>query len=397
MPHDAPDDAPDAAPPRRGRARPRPVRRRPRRASRPTASAAPSCRRRSATPSCSTSSSPTDIDADGNPVGQGNVFPEGTDADLRPARLELRAGGHGAPAPPVPGRPLRLRDEPTSWSTRRARGSDSAGFVFPFNVTSGFPAGDYYDRGGLQPRPGRDRPVHRGRAATRFDAVLGAGLGQRPDPLQEPRPTSSSSPGPRSCAPELGSRADEVARGGGPRGRPPRPRRRRRHPRHARTPPPRRSSASCGQRPVQVPAHRGQRRRGPLLPRREPAGRVRERARSPTGSSRRTGWPRTTSTPTSTPTSTASRTCPIARIPSSDDADLLLTQLGEIIPPDGGALRPDQPGAQEPGRRGARRDRERRPGPPAVRAAGRRRGASATTPTPRTRATCTSCSTGSAC
>jgi hypothetical protein len=29
---------------------------------------------------------------------------------------------------------------------------------------------------------------------------------------------------------------------------------------------------------------------------------------------------------------------PVARIPSSDDADLLLTQLGEIIPPDGGAF-----------------------------------------------------------
>jgi hypothetical protein len=29
---------------------------------------------------------------------------------------------------------------------------------------------------------------------------------------------------------------------------------------------------------------------------------------------------------------------PIARIPSSDDADLLLTQLGEIVPPDGGAF-----------------------------------------------------------
>ena len=29
---------------------------------------------------------------------------------------------------------------------------------------------------------------------------------------------------------------------------------------------------------------------------------------------------------------------PVARIPSSDDADLLLTQLGDIVPPDGGGF-----------------------------------------------------------
>ena len=37
-------------------------------------------------------------------------------------------------------------------------------------------------------------------------------------------------------------------------------------------------------------------------------------------------------------TRTAVPDLPVARIPSSDDADLLLTQLGEIVPPDGGAF-----------------------------------------------------------
>ena len=57
---------------------------------------------------------------------------------------QLRPGRHGAAAAPVPGRPLRLRDGATSWSTRRARRRRARASSSRSTPSPGFPAGDYY-------------------------------------------------------------------------------------------------------------------------------------------------------------------------------------------------------------------------------------------------------------
>ena len=103
----------------------------------------------------------TDIDQYGNPVGQGNLFPEGT------TLIFGLLGWNYVPA----GTELRLRlfqGDRFAYETSHVvvnetgSGSDSAGFVFPFKVSSRLPGRRLLHRGGLQPRPGRDRPVHRG-------------------------------------------------------------------------------------------------------------------------------------------------------------------------------------------------------------------------------------------
>ena len=118
----------------------------------------------------------TDIDGSGNPIGQGNVFPEGT---------TLIVGLLGWSYVPA-GTELRLRlfqgdrfAYETSHVVVNETGTDggSIGFVFPFHASSGFPAGDYsievdYNRvpdevvpftvgSGGAARPGPRRPARR--------------------------------------------------------------------------------------------------------------------------------------------------------------------------------------------------------------------------------------------
>ena len=149
----------------------------------------------------------TDIDGSGNPIGQGNIFPEGT---------TLIVGLLGWSYVPA-GTELRLRlfqgdrfAYETSHVVVSETGQDggSAGFVFPFKVSSGFPAGDYYIEVDYNRVPDEIVPFTVGSGA-QFDPTMGAGTASGPIPYKDPSEvlivTRESV-----LRSGLGSRADEV-------------------------------------------------------------------------------------------------------------------------------------------------------------------------------------------
>jgi hypothetical protein len=275
----------------------------------------------------------TDIDGSGNPVGQGNIFPEGT------TLIFGLLGWSYVPA----GTELRLRlfqGDRFAYETSHVvvnetgSGSDSAGFVFPFKVSSGFPAGDYYIEVDYNRVPDEIVPFTVGTGA-QFDPTLGTGTASGPIPYKDPAEvlvvtrTSVLRSG-------LGSRADEVlaaaARvgdlhdldaGGVTRDTP---------------------DAAAEEvhrllrsRPYKYLLIIGNDDAVPYFHVGNPL--------AESESAALTDWELPADWVASDNLYTdldgdqyGVPDLPIARIPSSDDADLLLTQLGEIVPPDGGAF-----------------------------------------------------------
>ncbi|MCJ7710486.1 MAG: C25 family cysteine peptidase, partial [Chloroflexi bacterium] len=148
-----------------------------------------------------------DIDQYGNPIGQGNVFPEGT---------TLIFGLLGWNYVPV-GTELRLRlfqgDRfvyETSHVVVNETGPDgeSAGFLFPLNMSVGFPAGDYYVEVDYNRVPDEIVPFTVGSGST-FDPVLGTGAASGPIPYKRPSEVLVVTRASVLRA-NLGSRANEV-------------------------------------------------------------------------------------------------------------------------------------------------------------------------------------------
>ncbi len=126
----------------------------------------------------------TDIDTQGNPIGQATTFPTGTQVILGilgwsfvPAGTELR---------------LRLFQGDTfiyeashTVVSASVEDGNNVGFVFPFLVKAGFPAGDYLVEVDYNSVPDEMVPFTVGDGTT-FDAVLGSGATTGPIPYKDP-------------------------------------------------------------------------------------------------------------------------------------------------------------------------------------------------------------------
>jgi hypothetical protein len=127
----------------------------------------------------------TDIDTQGNPIGQSSVFPAGTKVIL---------GLLGWSFVP-PGTELRLRlfqGDRFIYETAHVvvneaapDGDNHIGFVFPFYAEAGFPAGDYYVQVDYNRVPDELVPFTVGEGTT-YDEVLGAGSSTGPIPYKKP-------------------------------------------------------------------------------------------------------------------------------------------------------------------------------------------------------------------
>jgi len=275
----------------------------------------------------------TDIDQSGNPIGQGNTFPEGT------TLIFGLLGWNYVPA----GTELRLRlfqGDRFAYETSHVvlsetgPSGESAGFIFPFKVSSGFPPGDYYIEVDYNRVPDEIVPFTVGSGA-QLDPILGSGAATGPIPYKSPSEVLVVTRAAVLRA-NLGTRADEVlgaaARvgdlhdldaGGVTRDTPD-------------------AAADEVQRLLRSGAYKyllivGNDDAVPYFHVENPL--------ADSESAALADW----ELPADWVASDNFYTdldadpygvpdLPVARIPSSDDADLLLTQLGEIIPPDGGAF-----------------------------------------------------------
>jgi hypothetical protein len=275
----------------------------------------------------------TDIDKSGSPINEGTSFATGTQVIFGflgwgyvPAGTELR---------------LRLfQGDRFIYETAHVVQNESgasgnnAGFVFPFYVKAGFAAGDYYIEVDYNSVPDEVVPFTVGDGA-QYDATLGSGGQTGPIPYKDPSQvlvvTRESV-----LRANLGSRADEVlaaaARvgdlhdldaGGVTRNTPD-------------------LAAAEVQRLLEAGGYRyllivGNDDAVPYFHVDNPLGDSEKAALA--------DWQLPSDWLPSDNFYTdldhdkyAVPDLPVARIPSSDDADLLLTQLGEIVPPDGGAF-----------------------------------------------------------
>jgi hypothetical protein len=274
-----------------------------------------------------------DIDQRGNPIGQGTTFPEGTTA------IFGLLGWNYVPA----GTELRLRlyqgdrfAYEASHVVVRETGSDGqgAGFIFPFVVSSGFPAGDYTVEVDYNRVPDEVVPFTVG-AGAGFDPVIGTGAQTGPIPYKDPsevlvvtrESVLRANLGPRagevlSAAARVGD-VHDLDTGGVTRSTPD-------------------DAAAEVQRLLRGRAYKyllilGNDDAVPYFHVENPLADSELKALS--------DW----QLPADWLPSDNFYTdldgdqfgvpdLPVARIPSSDDADLLMTQLGEITPPDGGAF-----------------------------------------------------------
>ena len=127
----------------------------------------------------------TDIGVDGSPIGQGSAFPEGT---------EVIFGLLGWSFVP-PGTELKLRlfegdrfageVSHVVVSESGSAAGTSAGFVFPFVQKGGFPAGSYMIEVDYNGVPDEVVPFTVG-SGTEYDAVLGSGSASGPIPYKSP-------------------------------------------------------------------------------------------------------------------------------------------------------------------------------------------------------------------
>ena len=275
----------------------------------------------------------TDIDTSGNPVGQGTSFPTGTQVIFGflgwgyvPAGTELRVRLFKAD---------RFVYE-AAHKVQNESGPDgqNAGFVFPFYVKAGFAAGDYSIEVDYNRVPDEVVPFTVGDGA-QYDAVLGSGGQTGPIPYKDPSEvlvvTRESV-----LRAKLGSRAGEVLAAAARVGD--------LHDLDAggvtRTTPD--EAAAEVQRLLKAGPYKyllivGNDDAVPYFHVDNPLGDSEKAALA--------DWQLPADWLPSDNFYTdldgdkyAVPDLPVARIPSSDDADLLLTQLGEIVPPDGGAF-----------------------------------------------------------
>jgi hypothetical protein len=275
----------------------------------------------------------TDIDQSGNPIGQGTSFPTGTQVifgflawSYVPAGTELR---------------LRLfqgdrfvYEAAHVVQNESGPEGENAGFVFPFYVKAGWAAGDYYIEVQYNRVPDEVVPFTVGEGP-QFDAVLGSGGQTGPIPYKDPAEvlvvTRESV-----LRANLGSRADEVLAAaarvgdlhdldaGGVI----------------------RSTADEAATEVQRLLRAGSYKYLLIVGNDDAVPYF--HVDNPLGESEAAAladWELPADWLPSDNFYTdldgdkyAVPDLPVARIPSSDDADLLLTQLGEIVPPDGGAF-----------------------------------------------------------
>jgi len=126
----------------------------------------------------------TDIDTEGNPIGQGTTFPTGTTTifgllgwSYVPVGTELRVRLFQGDRFVYEAAHVVVNDE--------IDGGNNLGFVFPFHVESGFPAGDYYVEVDYNRVLDEIVPFTVGDGAT-FDEVLGTGATTGPIPYKNP-------------------------------------------------------------------------------------------------------------------------------------------------------------------------------------------------------------------
>jgi hypothetical protein len=126
----------------------------------------------------------TDIDTQGNPIGQATTFPTGTQVILG------ILGWSFVPA----GTELRLRlfqgekfiyEASHTVVSASVEDGNNVGFVFPFLVKAGFSAGDYLVEVDYNSVPDEMVPFTVGDGTT-FDAVLGSGATTGPIPYKDP-------------------------------------------------------------------------------------------------------------------------------------------------------------------------------------------------------------------
>lgn len=275
----------------------------------------------------------TDIDNAGNPVGQGTTFPEGTKAvfgllgwNFVPAGTELK---------------LRLFQgdrfvyEASHVVVNESGSSDgNAGFVFPFTSSDGFPAGGYSVEVDYNSVPDEVVPFTIGSGAG-FDAVVGSGSQSGPIPYKDPASvlvvTRASV-----LRRNLGSRADDVLAAAARVGD--------LHDLEADGVTRATADAAATEvhrllrsKPYKYLLIIGNDDTVPYFRVDNPMAESEASALS--------DWQLPSDWVPSDNLYTdlngdryGTPDLPVARIPSSDDADLLLTQLGDIVPPDGGGF-----------------------------------------------------------
>jgi len=276
----------------------------------------------------------TDIDGNGNPIGQATTFPTGTDLvfgllgwSYVPAGTELR---------------LRLfRDDrfiyETAHTVQSETGPDdssSAGFVFPFKADGGFPDGGYSIEVDYNRVPDEVVPFTIGGGGA-FDEIVGSGAGSGPIPYKGASEVLVVTRG-SVLRSKLGARADAVLARAAQVGD--------LHDLEAdgitRTTPD--DLAAEVRRLLRARLYRyllilGNDDAVPYFHVDNPLADSEKAALSDWELP--ADWVATDNFYTDLDADPYGvPDLPVARIPSSDDADLLLTQLGDIVPPDGGAF-----------------------------------------------------------
>ena len=274
----------------------------------------------------------TDIDGEGNPIGQGTTFAEGTTA------IYALLGWKYVPA----GTELKVRlfqDNRFAFEAAHTVANESnkkggVGFIFPFAVKAGFPAGAYSVEVDYNGVPDEVVPFTVG-TGSGFDAVVGSGSQSGPIPYANPADvlvvTRASV-----LRKNLGSRTDEVLAAAAKVGD--------LHDLEADGVTRDTSKATVAetqrllkQKPYKYLLIIGNDDTVPYT-----------RVDNPLAESEKADladwqlpadWVATDNFYTDlNHDQYGTPDLPVARIPSSDDADLLLTQLGDIVPPDGGGF-----------------------------------------------------------
>lgn len=275
----------------------------------------------------------TDIDGAGTPIGQGTSFPDGTKVIFGLLGWNYVAAGTE----------LKLRlfqDDRFLYETSHVvinesgTNGDSTGFVFPFAAQDGFPTGNYLAEVDYNGVPDEIVPFTVGGGAT-YDAVIGTGSASGPIPYKSPSEvlvvTRSSV-----LRAGLGSRTDEVLAAAARVGD--------LHDLEADGVT--RATPEAAAREVQRLLKSGPYKYLLILGNDDAVPYF--RVSNPMEASEKAAlsdWELPADWVPSDNLYTDMNKdpygvpdLPVARIPSSDDADLLLTQLSDLVPPDGGGF-----------------------------------------------------------
>ncbi len=274
----------------------------------------------------------TDLDSDGNPIGQGTNFPEGTTAIFGllgwkyiPAGTELKVRLF---------QDNRFAFEAAHTVVNESSKGGSVGFIFPFVVKSGFPAGAYSVEVDYNGVPDEVVPFTVG-TGPGYDAVVGTGSQSGPVPYAKPADvlvvTRASV-----LRQNIGSRTDEVLAAAARIGD--------LHDLEADGTT--RDTAKATVAETRRLLKAGNYKYLLIIGNDDAVPYV--RVDNPLAESEKEdldGWQLPSDWVATDNFYTdlngdqyGTPDLPVARIPSSDDADLLLTQLGDIVPPDGGGF-----------------------------------------------------------